>query len=166
MLKQILKNVGVIVAGILVLSVTSFVSAWTAPTAVPPADNIAQPLNVSSTGQLKAGGLSLNTLAPGAANALLIPYGKIGFGDNTPDGSLKLDVEGPIGATTYCDQNGANCKTTSQMGGTTITGYCIQCCDARFGCGASACGTFGNWSGFTYFADDNNSSSYCRILIY
>ena len=43
--------------------------------------------------------------------------GDIGIGDTTPDGSLKLDVEGQVGATQYCDQNGGNCFTPSSVGG-------------------------------------------------
>jgi len=37
--------------------------------------------------------------------------GDVGIGDPTPDTGLKLDVEGQIGATAYCDENGANCTT-------------------------------------------------------
>ncbi|MCF7795400.1 hypothetical protein K9M50_03510, partial [Patescibacteria group bacterium] len=33
----------------------------------------------------------------------------VGIGTTLPSGSLKLDVEGQIGATEYCDENGANC---------------------------------------------------------
>jgi hypothetical protein len=43
--------------------------------------------------------------------------GDVGIGDSTPDGSLKLDVEGPVGATQYCDQAGGNCKAITEMGG-------------------------------------------------
>jgi hypothetical protein len=45
--------------------------------------------------------------------------GKIGIGDTTPDGTLKLDVEGQIGATEYCDENGANCVSATALGGGT-----------------------------------------------
>ncbi len=43
--------------------------------------------------------------------------GNIGIGDASPDGSLKLDVEGQIGATQYCDQNGNNCTAAASLGG-------------------------------------------------
>jgi len=36
--------------------------------------------------------------------------GDVGIGDDSPDGDLKLDVEGKVGATEYCDENGNNCK--------------------------------------------------------
>lgn len=39
--------------------------------------------------------------------------GDIGIGDPTPDASLKLDVEGQVGATQYCDNAGNNCFTPS-----------------------------------------------------
>ncbi|MEM6810917.1 MAG: tail fiber domain-containing protein [Pseudomonadota bacterium] len=35
--------------------------------------------------------------------------GDVGIGDPTPDLTLLLDVEGQIGATEYCDQDGLNC---------------------------------------------------------
>ena len=41
--------------------------------------------------------------------------GSVGIGDSTPDGSLLLDVEGAIGATTLCDQNGANCAAVTSL---------------------------------------------------
>ena len=34
-----------------------------------------------------------------------------------PSSGLKLDVEGNVGAIQYCDQNGANCKSITSMGG-------------------------------------------------
>ena len=43
--------------------------------------------------------------------------GSIGIGDTTPDSGLKLDVEGKVGATEYCDQNGANCTAAADLGG-------------------------------------------------
>lgn len=42
--------------------------------------------------------------------------GDVGVGDGSPDGTLKLDVEGQVGATAYCDQNGANCIAATAIG--------------------------------------------------
>ena len=37
--------------------------------------------------------------------------GNVGIGTARPSSGLKLDVEGKVGATKYCDQNGNNCKS-------------------------------------------------------
>ena len=44
------------------LSVT-FAAAWTGPTAAPPGNNVAAPINVGNVDQVKNGGLGLNSLA-------------------------------------------------------------------------------------------------------
>jgi hypothetical protein len=41
--------------------------------------------------------------------------GNVGIGTTTLSAGLKLDVEGAVGATQYCDQNGANCRTNVQQ---------------------------------------------------
>ncbi|OGD67325.1 hypothetical protein A2442_00990 [Candidatus Campbellbacteria bacterium RIFOXYC2_FULL_35_25] len=41
--------------------------------------------------------------------------GQVGIGDFTPDAGLKLDVEGKVGATEYCDQNGLNCVSAASI---------------------------------------------------
>lgn len=46
--------------------------------------------------------------------------GDVGIGDSTPDASLRLDVEGQVGATEYCDENGANCTSITAVGATSI----------------------------------------------
>lgn len=52
--------------------------------------------------------------------------GSIGMGDASPDsgtgGQLKLDVEGNVGASAYCDASGNNCFTAGGGGATTIDG--------------------------------------------
>jgi hypothetical protein len=40
---------------------------------------------------------------------------RIGTLADTPTSSLKLDVEGKVGATEYCDNNGNNCFTTTNI---------------------------------------------------
>ena len=40
---------------------------------------------------------------------------RIGILDSTPDAGLTLDVEGQIGATGFCDENGENCSTPLQL---------------------------------------------------
>jgi hypothetical protein len=53
--------------------------AWTGPTASPPGNNATAPLNTSATGQVKTGGLELNT--GGAANGIIV-HGNGLFGLN------------------------------------------------------------------------------------
>lgn len=62
--------------------------------------------------------------AGGAERMRITGAGKVGIGDTTPDGTLLLDVEGPVGATQFCDNNGANCFTAASgaSGVTTGTG--------------------------------------------
>ncbi len=55
----------------------------------------------------------------GIAGSLLYisDTGDIGVGDTTPDGTLKFDVEGQVGATEYCDSDGLNCTPAANLGG-------------------------------------------------
>ncbi len=68
------------------------VSAWVAPTQTPPNGNVGAPINTSGIGQIKAGGLMLNT--NGAANGLIVDKGNVGIGTTSP--KAKLDVEGKV----------------------------------------------------------------------
>ncbi len=78
------------------LLAVAIVYAWTEPTAAPPGNNVATPLNVSSVGQTKAGGLMLNT--GGATNGLIVDKGNVGIGTTAPSSRAKLDVAGLIQA--------------------------------------------------------------------
>jgi hypothetical protein len=63
------------------------------------------------------------------ANGMLV-QGSVGIGDTSPDGGLKLDVEGNVGATQYCDQNGNNCFVTNGMrssGVTRVIAFSVRC---------------------------------------
>ncbi|MFA6177802.1 MAG: hypothetical protein WC694_02835 [Candidatus Paceibacterota bacterium] len=95
---KIIQNIkSIILALILVLGV-SYVSAfstWVNPTSTPPNNNADTPLNVGNTGQIKVGGLTLNT--GGAPNGLIVQSGKVGIGVASP--AQKLDVAGTIQAT-------------------------------------------------------------------
>jgi len=83
------------------ISLQSLLAAWTAPTAIPPNDNTAAPINVSATGQAKQGGLILNTSA--SANGLIVQYGNVGIGTVSP--GAKLDVNGDIYSTIMYDRD-------------------------------------------------------------
>ena len=85
------------------LSLHSSFAAWVAPSAVPPANNIDQPLNVGTATQSKAGILSTNGLSVMGgfsvwSNDLYVDVvnHRVGIGDSTP--SQKLDVTGIITA--------------------------------------------------------------------
>ena len=52
---------------------------------------------------------------------ILEASGNVGIGTTAPSAGLKLDVEGKVGATEYCDQNGSNCKVITAMGGPSYT---------------------------------------------
>ncbi len=104
------------------------VNAWTDPIVAPPGGNIAAPINISSITQTKSGRLNMvGSVLSSPSTALLVPIGNVGIGDNTPDvgdgGQLRLDVAGNIGATRYCDQNGNNCTTSTNLGGGVIKAW-------------------------------------------
>lgn len=82
-----------------------FVFSFTEPTSTPPLENVSAPLNISSTGQSKAGGLILNT--GGAATGLIVQNGNVGIGTLSP--SQLLDVAGYIKSTGVCI--GSDCRT-------------------------------------------------------
>ncbi len=72
------------------LLTVSHIHAWIEPTTLPPGNNIFAPLNTSSFGQSKIGGLILNI--GNAAHGLIVKYGLVGIGTDNPES--KLDVRG------------------------------------------------------------------------
>lgn len=108
---------------------------WQDPTGDPPSGNVPAPINVGGNDQTKEGQLwsndhvgsyngsyfqnniDLGTSPPPSGQADLQP--RIGIGrtadTNDPDWTdalnMLLKVSGNIGATAYCDENGANCST-------------------------------------------------------
>lgn len=103
----------ILVLGISTVSAQSG-SSYSAPTSMPTGGNAAAPLNIGASAQAKQGSLSVF-----AFTALQNSYfaQKVGVGDQAPDANLKLDVEGEVGATKYCDQNGLNCKAITDIPG-------------------------------------------------
>ncbi|EKE16550.1 MAG: hypothetical protein ACD_11C00004G0048 [uncultured bacterium] len=96
---------GLVIGGGLIIA-----RAWTEPSVAPPGGNIGAPINTSGIGQIKSGNLIINS--GGSYPTGLVVNGNAGIGDATPDNGLKLDVEGKVGATEYCDQNGENCMVS------------------------------------------------------
>ncbi|MFH1781433.1 MAG: hypothetical protein ABH835_02360 [Patescibacteria group bacterium] len=84
-------SIVVLILGSIFLA-NGLILAWNTPTAVAPGNNIATPLNISATGQSKAGGLIVNT--GGAEVGLFIQQGRVGI--KTSDPQAKLDINGGI----------------------------------------------------------------------
>lgn len=104
MQKQISPRVVSLVFGVLVLcfGITFYVIGWTEPTQSPPGCPAGQPgcdapINVGPTGQVKIGGLALNTGADGipssdgATNGLLVYDGNVGIGTTSPMTDLHIN---------------------------------------------------------------------------
>jgi hypothetical protein len=83
------------------------------------------PSPYGSYNELTAHKMKIGTTYSGIGTAIsdnnLIVQGTVGIGDPTPDNGLKLDVEGNVGATQYCDQNGNNCFVTNGMRSSNVT---------------------------------------------
>ena len=92
---KIIQNIKSVILALILVAGVSYVSAastWSSPTAAAPGNNVDNPLNVGSAGQVKSGGLTLNT--GGAATGLIVQNGNVGIGTATP--TQKLDVNGVI----------------------------------------------------------------------
>ena len=89
--------------------------AWTSPGSVPPDGNVDAPINVGSSSQYKEGALGIEGIFRGYSNAIF--DGSVGIGTATPSSGLKLDVDGAVGATEYCDENGENCVESGGLEG-------------------------------------------------
>ena len=85
---------GVLLVGLIVANTIKLASAWVEPDQMPPGGNIAAPINTGNSGQIKTGGLILNT--GGATLGLIVEKGLVGIGTDTPQATL--DVNGDIKA--------------------------------------------------------------------
>jgi len=95
---------------VLALGFVIVAGAWTDAPLDPPSDNIAAPINVGDIFQIKEGGLQLRGL---------FVEGKGVFSTSTYSipSNTTLAVNGAVSANTYCDVNGMNCKSSSDVGG-------------------------------------------------
>jgi hypothetical protein len=95
-----------IAAAALALGFVAAAGAWEGPTQPAPQGNVPAPINVGALAQSKSGSLGVGGLGV---------FGR-GFFSSAPDYSLAapltLGVNGAVGASQYCDQNGQNCVTT------------------------------------------------------
>lgn len=102
-----------IIMALVVVGVGVVQAAWSPPTAPPPADNTPAPINVSTVTQEKGGifgSKGFYSLGTGwfSTTTRAAPW---------PPANLTLGINGAVGATQYCDDNGANCKTMTELGG-------------------------------------------------
>jgi len=91
MKKQISYKIVSLVFAVLVIcfAIAFYAIGWTEPSEAPPGGNVDAPLNTSSVGQSKAGGLILNT--GGAVNGLIVDQGNVGIGTTDPGAKLHID---------------------------------------------------------------------------
>jgi len=101
-----------IIMALVVVGVGVVQAAWSPPTAPPPADNTPAPINVGVIKQEKDGIFGSKGF---------YSLGTGWFSTTTraswPPLNLTLGINGAVGATQYCDDNGANCKTMTELGG-------------------------------------------------
>lgn len=81
----------ILFASIALLFAASLLQAWTGPSSAPPAGNVAAPINVGSSDQIKSGGLGVNALAVYGTQYIQT---KLGIGRASP--VVALDVNGTI----------------------------------------------------------------------
>jgi len=134
MKNQIIQTTKTIILALILTLGISYVMAWTGPTSTPPDGNTPTPINIGTTDQVKNGGLGINALSVFGTGYLgkikVNTTGDTGSwelytnGDTYTSGTLRADTD--MRSAKYCDINGANCKTTSQMGGggTAVWGSC------------------------------------------
>ncbi|MHB8651709.1 MAG: hypothetical protein ACYC8S_01070 [Minisyncoccota bacterium] len=127
-LMQTLKS---LTLALLLVAGVSYAASWMGPNASPPANNVDAPLNVGPASQSKLGDVTVQRtetqngtpVITGAISAPFIngvfgTFQKVGVASSQqPRGALTLGVEGAVGATQYCDQNGDKCVAPGSMGG-------------------------------------------------
>ncbi|MBU3668639.1 MAG: hypothetical protein FGM57_01580 [Candidatus Taylorbacteria bacterium] len=79
---------------------------WKSPSGVPPKFNVAAPITTSTVNQVKTGVLGVNSL--GVFGSTVVTNDKSYLQYKLPD-TMKLGVNGDVGAARYCNENGENC---------------------------------------------------------
>ncbi len=126
------------------ISLGSLLADWTGPTATPPEDNAAAPINESTNLQAKPVGLLINYLplgSGGSAHGLIVQYGKVGIGTTNPQ--AMLDVNGNIIASAPTADNHLATKAyvDASGGGAGLDQYYEAWCAAHQGQKCARSGT-------------------------
>lgn len=133
--KDKLKMIKAFILGVVLVLGATYAYTWTGPTALPPNNNAPAPVNVSSVSQYKAGALGVGGLFRSYGGSYLATdSGSVGIGTTAISVGqlpLKLDVEGAVGASAYCDKNGNNCVADLTSLGASTPGSIVA------GCGSS-----------------------------
>ena len=133
-MQDFIKTVKIIIFALVVTLGVNYVFAWTGPSEAPTGGNVPAPINVSASEQTKQGIFNLVNDFFVGGNAYIdqllgIGTQSISTGtDPSPDGqALSLDVEGAVGASYYCDQDGNNCVAGDALGGGSDTLSNLSC---------------------------------------
>lgn len=102
-----------VISSLILFASVPVVLAWTAPTATPPNVNVAAPINVGTTAQIKQGFFGLYGTGAGMA---------ISKADTSYSllNDLSLGVRGKIGADLYCNADGTRCADIDQLIGNSV----------------------------------------------
>lgn len=96
-LRSTLQGLVIVLASAIISNVcaTALVIAWTGPSSFPPAGNVAAPINVSSTNQVKNANLAVNGLSV-FGNSLLNPGAYLNWGTTAGSGGYGMRDAGGI----------------------------------------------------------------------
>jgi len=108
MRNQLLDSAKIIILAIVLSFGLSYVMAWTAPTATPPAGNVSAPINTSATAQTKIGGITVGSLT----TAGIATVGSLNAGNGSISTATNISGWGVL-----ADHVVANNITLSSAGG-------------------------------------------------
>lgn len=91
----------IVLAILATVPVSAIAQSWTSPTATPPSGNVSAPLNVSSSNQIKSGGISVGSISVTGGAYIA---GSLGVGTSSP--AFKLSVVGDVNLTGALRVNG------------------------------------------------------------
>jgi len=93
----------------------NYLAAWTGPSASPPNSNVAAPVNIGTTNQVKDANLSVGHSANTATDYGLIAYGRIRStvgGFEFPDGTVQATAASTVSTAVYSGVFGASGSVT------------------------------------------------------